>query len=91
MPFKTNRLLAPSPPLASHSALDIRMRIQTRNYGTITHQPPETLASGHVSRETDTFSLGVLLWQMYTGSRPWAGLTHSQVCACACGVGPSSI
>ncbi|GFH11602.1 protein kinase domain-containing protein, partial [Haematococcus lacustris] len=34
---------------------------------------------GQVSRETDTYSLGVLMWQMYTGSRPWAGLSHSQI------------
>jgi len=60
-------------------ALDIRTRIQTKTYGTITHQPPETLADGVVSRETDTYSLGVLMWQMYTGSRPWGGLTHSQI------------
>ncbi len=60
-------------------ALDIQSRIQTRTYGTITHQPPETLLQGMVSRETDTYSLGVLLWQMYTGTRPWAGMTHAQV------------
>ena len=22
---------------------------------------------------------GVLLWQMFTGSRPWAGLSHGQI------------
>lgn len=60
-------------------SLDVKTRIQTRTYGTITHQPPETLSDGVVSRETDTYSLGVLMWQMYCGSRPWAGMTHSQV------------
>ncbi len=25
------------------------------------------------------YSFGILLWQMYTGSRPWSGLTHSQI------------
>lgn len=59
--------------------LDVKTRIQTKTYGTITHQPPETLLHGMVSRETDTYSLGVLLWQMYTGSRPWAGMTHAQI------------
>jgi mitogen-activated protein kinase kinase kinase 11 len=39
-------------------------QVQTNTYGTITHQPPETLADGCVSRETDIFSFGVLLWQM---------------------------
>ncbi|GFH12752.1 predicted protein, partial [Haematococcus lacustris] len=55
------------------------MAIQTRTYGTITHQPPETLSQGIVSRETDTYSLGVLMWQMYTGKRPWHGMTHGQI------------
>lgn len=27
----------------------------------------------------DVYSFGVLLWQMYTSSRPWSGLTHSQI------------
>ena len=25
------------------------------------------------------YSFGVLLWQMYTGSRPWSGLSHAQI------------
>ncbi|GFH12753.1 mixed lineage protein kinase, partial [Haematococcus lacustris] len=62
----------------AHS-LDTATCVHTLNYGTITHQPPETLMDGQVSRETDTYSLGVLMWQMYTGSRPWAGLSHSQI------------
>eukprot|EP00983_Pelagomonas_calceolata_P103018 1158870-Pelagomonas_calceolata.AAC.5 len=43
-------------------------------------QPPETLVEGTISRATDIYALGVLLWAMYTGSRPWAGLSHAQVC-----------
>ncbi|KAL6762194.1 kinase-like domain-containing protein [Haematococcus lacustris] len=57
------------------------MAVQTRTYGTITHQPPETLSHGLVSRETDTYSLGVLMWQMYTGRRPWHGMTHGHIVA----------
>ncbi|KAJ9518138.1 hypothetical protein QJQ45_010107 [Haematococcus lacustris] len=60
-------------------SLDVEQHVKTRNYGTLTHQPPETLSHGLVSRETDTYSLGVLMWQMYTGSRPWAGMTQSQI------------
>ncbi|GLC34060.1 hypothetical protein PLESTB_000832900 [Pleodorina starrii] len=63
--------------LARH--LDIRTKIETRTYGTLTHMPAETLRDGVVSKATDVYSLGVLLWQMYTSSRPWAGLRHGQI------------
>lgn len=59
--------------------LEIRSKIQTRTYGTLTHMPPETLMQGTVSKAVDVYSFGVLLWQMYTSSRPWSGLTHSQI------------
>ncbi|KAG2501254.1 hypothetical protein HYH03_001061 [Edaphochlamys debaryana] len=63
--------------LARH--LDIRTKIQTRTYGTLTHMPAETLRDGVISKATDVYSLGVLLWQLYTSSRPWAGLRHGQI------------
>eukprot|EP00798_Chlamydomonas_sp_ICE-L_P002176 gene2176-12166_t len=59
--------------------LDIQSKIQTRNYGTMTHMPPETLISGVISKATDVYSFGVLMWQMYTMSRPWSGLSHAQI------------
>ncbi|GFH20007.1 uncharacterized protein HaLaN_17053 [Haematococcus lacustris] len=46
-------------------SLDVEQHVKTRNYGTLTHQPPETLSHGLVSRETDTYSLGVLMWQNF--------------------------
>ncbi|PNW77428.1 hypothetical protein CHLRE_10g436100v5 [Chlamydomonas reinhardtii] len=63
--------------LARH--LDIRTKIETRTYGTLTHMPPEALRDGVMSKATDVYSLGVLLWQLYTSSRPWAGLRHGQI------------
>ena len=30
-------------------------------------------------KAADTFSFGVMLWQMLTAVRPWAGLRHDQV------------
>ncbi|GFR42473.1 hypothetical protein Agub_g3381 [Astrephomene gubernaculifera] len=63
--------------LARH--LDIRTKIQTRTYGTLTHMPAETLRDGVISKATDVYSMGVLLWQLFTGSRPWAGLRHGQI------------
>ncbi|KXZ51728.1 hypothetical protein GPECTOR_11g175 [Gonium pectorale] len=63
--------------LARH--LDIRTKIQTRTYGTLTHMPAETLRDGVISKATDVYSMGVLLWQLFTSSRPWAGLRHGQI------------
>lgn len=53
--------------------------VRTGAYGTLTHMAPEVISSNCLSRPADVFSLGVLLWQMVTGSRPWAGLSHVQV------------
>ncbi|EFJ53024.1 hypothetical protein VOLCADRAFT_54935 [Volvox carteri f. nagariensis] len=41
--------------------------------------PAETLRDGVISKATDVYSMGVLLWQLYTSSRPWAGLRHGQI------------
>ncbi len=39
----------------------------------------QLLTNGTMSKAVDVYSFGVLLWQMYTGSRPWSGLTHAQI------------
>lgn len=41
--------------------------------------PAETLRDGVISKATDVYSMGVLLWQLYTSSRPWGGLLHGQI------------
>jgi serine/threonine protein kinase len=41
--------------------------------------PPELLLSGQMSRAVDVYSWGVVVWEMYQGHRPYAGLSHSQV------------
>ncbi|KAK9802666.1 hypothetical protein WJX73_002782 [Symbiochloris irregularis] len=51
----------------------------TKTFGTVTHMPPELLMEGKLSRATDTFAFGVLLWSLCTGQRPWQGLQSTQV------------
>eukprot|EP00878_Enallax_costatus_P010057 GHUV01010498.1.p1 GENE.GHUV01010498.1~~GHUV01010498.1.p1 ORF type:complete len:719 (+),score=216.73 GHUV01010498.1:179-2335(+) len=53
--------------------------IETRTYGTVTHMPPELLMDGKMSKAVDVWSFGVVLWEMYMGRAPYAGLSHSQV------------
>ncbi|KAK9808830.1 hypothetical protein WJX72_004554 [[Myrmecia] bisecta] len=53
--------------------------ISTGTYGTVTHMPPELLTTGQLSKATDVYAFGVLLWEMYTGQRPWGGLLQMQI------------
>eukprot|EP00879_Flechtneria_rotunda_P001352 GHRR01001502.1.p1 GENE.GHRR01001502.1~~GHRR01001502.1.p1 ORF type:complete len:1180 (+),score=462.14 GHRR01001502.1:255-3794(+) len=59
-------------------------KVVTKTYGTITHMPPETLEHGLASKAADVYSFGVLLWQMVTGSRAWAGMSHMAVVDVVC-------
>ena len=44
------------------------------------HPPtPQVLISGIISKAADVFSFGVLMWQMYTSTKPWAGMNHGQI------------
>ncbi|WIA44433.1 hypothetical protein OEZ86_007193 [Tetradesmus obliquus] len=59
-------------------------KVVTKTYGTITHMPPETLEHGVAGKSADVYSFGVLLWQMVTGSRAWAGMSHMAVVNAVC-------
>ncbi|KAK9807889.1 hypothetical protein WJX72_012343 [[Myrmecia] bisecta] len=55
--------------------------VETVSFGTVTHMPPELLREGRLSKAADVYAYGVLLWSMYTGQRPWAGMRHVQIIA----------
>eukprot|EP00027_Filamoeba_sp_ATCC50430_P004459 CAMPEP_0168552362 /NCGR_PEP_ID=MMETSP0413-20121227/6674_1 /TAXON_ID=136452 /ORGANISM="Filamoeba nolandi, Strain NC-AS-23-1" /LENGTH=843 /DNA_ID=CAMNT_0008582967 /DNA_START=113 /DNA_END=2644 /DNA_ORIENTATION=- len=40
---------------------------------------PETLKANRVSRASDVFSFGVVLWEIAEGKRPWIGLSNQAV------------
>ncbi len=70
-------LTPPLPQLADFGlsqALGGRDSVEVEQYGIVTHMAPEVLASCLVSRAADSYSFGVLLWQMLTGCRPWQGM-----------------
>ncbi|KAK9807617.1 hypothetical protein WJX72_004193 [[Myrmecia] bisecta] len=55
--------------------------VETGSFGTVTHMPPELLREGRLSKAADAYAYGVILWSMYTGQRPWAGMRHAQILA----------
>ncbi|KAA6425511.1 MAG: kinase [Trebouxia sp. A1-2] len=60
--------------------LDLDMtHISTHTYGTISYMPPELLSQGKMTRAADVYSFGMLMWEIYTGSSLFKGLTVGQV------------
>lgn len=53
--------------------------LETSTHGTVTHMPPELLMDGRLSRATDIYSFGVMLWEIYTARRAFAGLMSHQI------------
>jgi len=55
--------------------------VATDTFGTVTHMPPELLLEKRLSKAADVYGFGVILWELYTGKRPWAGLRYAQIVA----------
>jgi serine/threonine protein kinase len=66
----------------SHSLVATAL-LRINSYGTVTHMAPEVLLQGVSSKAADVYSFGVLLWQMLTSSRPWAGMRQRHGGACS--------
>ena len=43
----------------------VHSKINSNLYGTVTHQPPETLKDNVVSYAGDVYAFGVLMWQVW--------------------------
>ncbi|GIL50559.1 hypothetical protein Vafri_6721 [Volvox africanus] len=62
----------------SHVLPDAVTSLVTNSWGSIAYMAPEAFA-GKVSRATDVWAFGVILWEMLTCKRPYLGLNPSEV------------
>lgn len=53
--------------------------ICTQTFGTVTHMPPELLASGIMSPSADVYALGILMWEVYTAERVFKTMSDGEV------------
>ncbi|DBA79881.1 TPA: hypothetical protein ACH3X1_008206 [Trebouxia sp. C0004] len=56
-----------------------KTHVSTHTHGTISYMPPEVLSHGKMTRAADIYSFGMLMWEIYTGSSVFKGLTVGQV------------
>ena len=57
----------------------IASNITTESLGTVTHMPLELIDDGELSQATDVYSFGVILWELMTSQRAWAGMRPSKI------------
>jgi len=57
----------------------IAAKHETLPHGTVTHMAPEMLEEGQMSKASDIYSFGVLLYELCSGQQAWEGFAYYQV------------
>ena len=55
--------------------------IESDEFGTVTHTPREMLVTGTLSKKVDVYAFGVLMWEMLSSRRAYAGLRYPEIVA----------
>jgi hypothetical protein len=55
--------------------------IATNSFGTVSYMPPELLSKGLLSKAADVYSYGVIMYEVVTSKRAYAGLSSQQIFA----------
>ncbi|WIA20508.1 hypothetical protein OEZ85_004906 [Tetradesmus obliquus] len=53
--------------------------LSTTAMGTVSHQAPELMRSGRLSKQADVFSFGVIMWETIMAAQPWKGRLMAEI------------
>jgi serine/threonine protein kinase/tetratricopeptide (TPR) repeat protein len=77
--FGLAKLFEPSAPQDRTATQAARLTIEGTVMGTVPYMSPEQLRGQKVGPHSDIFSLGILLYEMTTGQRPFGGTNNSDI------------
>jgi serine/threonine protein kinase len=78
--FGLAKITGPSPEEALNSMLPTALQTSEGVVmGTVPYMSPEQVAAGDVDHRTDIFSLGIILYEMATGARPFQGRSSAEL------------
>ena len=59
--------------------------------GTVSYCAPELLKEGKLTKAADVFSFAMLMWEIYSGTALFQGLSHPQASTLSPAVAPAEI